>query len=71
MYQYPENLKPVSFFTGKWYAREDLFPEMFKEGQDPMHYNIMLQIGNCLDSREEAVKACNALREKLNAPPVS
>lgn len=62
--------KPKSFFSDKWYIREDLFPEMFQNDRNVVNCNIMYKIGNCFDTKEEAKTKCNAIRLLLNVPVI-
>lgn len=60
-----ENDLPKSYFENKWYIREDLEVEQFEEKRHIVNKNEMKRIGNCFDSRFEAVVKCNAIRTLL------
>lgn len=62
--------KQKSFFSDKWYIREDLFPEMFQSDRHITNCNIMYRIGNCFETKEEATAKCNAIRLLLNVPVI-
>lgn len=58
-----ENSKlPRSFFTDKWYIREDLCVEPFNNERHIENCNYMKNIGNCFDTKFEALEKCNSIR---------
>lgn len=61
---------PKSYFKEKWYIREDLFPEPFNLDRSVGNCNIMYQVGNCFDTKEQALVKCNAIRVLLGVSPV-
>lgn len=60
-----ENDLPRAYFENKWYIREDLYVEQFEEKRHIVNKNIMKRLGNCFDSREDAVIKCNTIRTLL------
>lgn len=66
-----DNKYPVSYFKEKYYIREDLFPEPFDVVKRGIHNcNIMKQLGNCFDSKDQALQKCNAIRILLSVPTI-
>ena len=63
-------IKSKSYFSDKWYIREDLFPEQFQKDRDIVNCQIMYRLGNCFNTKEEAVAKCNAIRLLLNVPVI-
>jgi hypothetical protein len=57
-------------YSNKWYVREDFRPEPFYKNWDPEFCKQMQQIGNCFDTREEAMSMSNKIRELFGAPSI-
>jgi hypothetical protein len=62
--------KTFTFFEHRWYIREDLHVEQFEKTRHILNCNIMLSVGNCFDSREDALKKCNEIRGMIGVDPI-
>lgn len=61
---------PLSYFKDKWYIREDLYPESFSPSRSVHNCNIMKEIGNCFDTKGQALDKANEIRKLLGVTTV-
>lgn len=54
----------------KWYIREDLFPEKFRDDRPILNCNLMLEIGNCFATKEIALEVSNKIKDLLASKSV-